>query len=171
MTYIWEITPPCIPVPQDPNWIKHTRTSLYSSPAGAQLDAPCSAQHKLQQLLQANSLQRALESFSPAHTLLKVAHERGTASYLNIRGKKINSKQLAKEKTMAFCFGLLFFLKCMWSLFVYKNGEQKAMLINHNGSNHKLLPVKDRGSSVLFFNFFILSLKILHTFYHSLYVV
>lgn len=102
------------PVPEDPILIKHTRTSLFTSPAGTQLDAPCSAQHKLQQLLQAKSLLRALASFSLAHTLSKVTHERGTASYFNNRGKKTNSKQLAKEKTTAFCCGLVwfFFLKC-----------------------------------------------------------
>lgn len=45
------------------------------------------------------------------------------------------------------------------------------MIINHNGSNHKLLPEKESGSSVLFFNFLNLLLKLLHTVYHSLYVV
>lgn len=113
MTYILEITPPHITFPNDSILIKHTRTSPFTAPPAAWLDIPCNAQHKLQQLSTAGGERslKALESFSRAHTLLKVAHEKGTVSYLNMKEKKKKAalrRLLAEEKTTVFCFGGFF---------------------------------------------------------------
>lgn len=168
MTHILEITPPRITFLNDSVLIKHTRTSPFTQAPGAYLDTPCNAQHELQQLSMAGGkgyLEGPWKFLSGSHFAQSSPWKRN--SVLSNEKKKSTQMTVSWGKNNCILLGFL----TIHVIFVYKNKEWKAMVINHNGNKPQTSSCKREGFFFLFFKLFHLSLKLLHTFYCSLYVV
>lgn len=129
MTHILEITPPRITFLNDSVLIKHTRTSPFTQAPGAYLDTPCNAQHELQQLSMAGGkgyLEGPWKFLSGSHFAQSSPWKRN--SVLSNEKKKSTQMTVSWGKTNCILLGFL----TIHVIFVYKNKEWKAMVINHN---------------------------------------
>lgn len=91
--------------------------------------------------LEAKGPWKVLESFSPDHALLKVAHKKGTVSYWN-KKKKEPLRGLLAEKNQLYFVWLVGF---QMHVNFYKNWEWKAMVIDHSSNKPQNSSCKREG--------------------------